>query len=226
MSKGKKRATKQRAIIRAALIAERRTKPSPPRDPIGPCFACGRSFVQTESRFCSDRCRASFDAGARPYEPPLTSREIMERFPVSDKILGQGNRGPFIICPGCNNRFESVGLRHCSKACRDKAERHENNIASMGPLEYEDRRRICGAEGCANRIPLFRKGRAVSKAAKYCSAKCANRARKHSEAPSWPKPVLDAPNAKKPLILLTQRMAPLRPPMTPRGGAHERHCCL
>jgi hypothetical protein len=183
MSKGKKRATKQRAIIRAALIAERRTKPSPPRDPIGPCFACGRSFVQTESRFCSDRCRASFDAGARPYEPPLTSREIMERFPVSDKILGQGNRGPFIICPGCNNRFESVGLRHCSKACRDKAERHENNIASMGPLEYEDRRRICGAEGCANRIPLFRKGRAVSKSARYCSAKCANRARKPSEAP-------------------------------------------
>lgn len=188
----------KRAAIRAAIIDDR-TKTSPPRVSVGPCFTCGRSCVQTEGRFCSDRCRNSFDAGARPYEPPPTSREIMERFPVSDKILGQGNRGAVIKCPGCKRRFESLGLRYCSKDCRDRAEQRANLREDMGPLalEHVDRRRMCEAEGCANRIPLFRKGRAVSKATRYCSSACAQRARKAANGLGQPEHVLDAPNDKR-----------------------------
>ena len=191
-SKPIQRKTRQHSI-RDAILADR-TKQRTSQNPIGPCFTCGRSFVQTEDRFCSDRCRESFDNGARPYEPPLTSREIMERFPVSDKILGQGNRGAFIICPGCNTRFESIGLRHCSKECRDK--KRNSNSASIG-IEYEDRRKSCQAEGCTNRIPLFRKGRAVSKATRYCSSACTQRARKAANGLGQPEHVLDAPNDKK-----------------------------
>lgn len=178
-----------RAALRRALIAERLKTPgsSPAQPPVGPCFVCGVSFVQTESRFCSDRCRDSFDAGARPFER-VTSKDHMERFPVSAMILGQGAKGAIIQCLGCKKRFESLSLRYCSKECRFSAD----NRGSMGPVAegFDDPRRVCAAEGCDKKIPRWTNGRATSKRVRFCSARC-KRAAKRAEAPLEPKSSFD-----------------------------------
>jgi predicted nucleic acid-binding Zn ribbon protein len=165
---------RERIRSKAGLSGTEKTSCSPP---IGPCFTCGRSFVQTESRFCSERCRDSFDAGAPPYSPPPSAKEILEPFPVSPLILGQGPKGAIIECSGCRKPFDSIGLRYCSKECRDRDYEKAEIAAAKGPFEFDDRRRVCEAEGCTERILLFRKGRAVSKATRFCSPKCARKAR-------------------------------------------------
>jgi hypothetical protein len=158
-----------RRAIRDAILADRLKPSRTQQHQVGPCLKCGRSCVQTESQFCSDGCRKSFESDGRRYVPPPTTVEILGRH------LPQGRNGVFIVCPGCNKRFESLGLRYCSKDCQNKPDLRE----SMGPLaEDEDRRRRCQAPGCTRRIPLFRNGRAVPKSTKYCSESCGARARR------------------------------------------------
>jgi hypothetical protein len=142
-------------------------------DEVIACFSCGRGMTYcgpradgSSGRFCTDRCRDYFDAGGPRYEGPPGTVELLRQFPVSPAILGQGGRGAVIECPGCRKR-ESLGLRYCSPACRDRAHERARNLVDMGPLDPEDTHRKC--ETCGARLPRWRNGVRVSKTKRFCS---------------------------------------------------------
>jgi predicted nucleic acid-binding Zn ribbon protein len=163
---------------------------------VSECPGLSHDWSRTKSRFCSDQCRDHFDATGRRFEPYRAVDHLI-RVPVSAKILEQGPRGAYILCAGCGQKFESLGWSYCSKTCRDKLRRRESIAAAKGPIEAGDTRRTCEAPGCGQRIPRWRKGRAVSAATKYCSSKCGQRARKSIHGTGGPKRVLERRNDKK-----------------------------
>jgi len=101
--------------------------------------------------------------------------------------MRRGPVGWFISCGHCGVEFESKGWRYCPQCMELPAEERREPLPSpTGPM--------CQCPGCSRRIPKWRGGRRVSKATRFCSAKCANRARRLSDiAP----PGFDAPNSKK-----------------------------
>src|SRR5262249_30682184 len=101
--------------------------------------------------------------------------------------MRRGPVGWFIACGHCGAEFESKGWRYCPK-CRElpAEERREPLPSPTGA--------VCQCPGCTRRIPKWRGGRRVSKATRFCSTKCANRARRLSDTAP---PGFDAPNSKK-----------------------------
>jgi hypothetical protein len=144
------------AAIARELISEGK-KPATGRHHIMPCFTCGHDFDwnRTRSRFCSDRCRDYYDETRRRFQP-YSAVDTLRRFPVSDKILGQGSNGAIIECRGCGTRFESVGLAYCSRDCtaaKDTArkpemmpgKRRDSRHANAAAKQAEYRRRKAAA---------------------------------------------------------------------------------
>jgi len=68
-----KQATLARILERDLLATEA------PRTEAAKCFACGRSYITADERFCSIRCRSAFDAGLPAYDPGTVSK--LERVP-------------------------------------------------------------------------------------------------------------------------------------------------
>src|SRR6516165_5675024 len=83
------------------------------------CFACDRPYSQGDGRFCSERCRAAFDAGLPPYE----------RAGASYGLTPRGD-GFLIDCAGCRRPFASKGLRCCSIEC-ERLHRERQEIAAI-----------------------------------------------------------------------------------------------
>jgi hypothetical protein len=181
--------------------------PSPePQD----CFACGRSFLHGAlradasgpSRFCSNCWRDAFDAGFPPYAETSRAPRITADFRViagPDILIvpdlpARGD-GCLIRCLGCQREFVSRGLRCCSTEC-DRAHRErleiEATVAEVGTEIVPKRKcEVCGAI-----IPRWTKGKATPKNKRFCSAKCAARARAHPEAI---RPQTIATDTQKPL---------------------------
>jgi hypothetical protein len=134
------------------------------------CFACGRSYSKGDGRFCSTRCRAGFDAGLPPYE------DQRARYRLSP--TGDGFR---IECKECRRPFVSKGLRCCSTECERKFHERREIEATMAEVGMEPiarERRKCAE--CGATIPMWRKGRKVSAATRFCSESCAGKARRKS----------------------------------------------
>jgi hypothetical protein len=145
------------------------------------CFGCGASFVfrghhgDNSGRFCSDRCRENYDAGLPAYDPDYASKLNPRWY-----SLPIGKEGFLIECRGCGKRFDSRGWAFCSNECKRASRRQQENAAILAEvgMEAPTKRRCCEAPGCLNTIPIWRNGRRVSKAARFCKASCAAKARK------------------------------------------------
>jgi hypothetical protein len=86
--------------------------------------------------------------------------------------------GYTIKCAGCSKEFVSRGLRCCSTDCERRYCERQRNLETMAELGIEPAaKRVCAGPGCSAVIPKWRKGRRVSSATRFCSPKCAQRAR-------------------------------------------------
>jgi len=132
------------------------------------CFACGRSFLRTNGRFCSSRCGDAFDAGLPPYE------RIAPRFD-----LPLGTSGFRVACKNCDKVFDSRGLRCCSADC-------EREYRRKLELETELQRQTFRAVKprcleCDRPMKLWRDGRRVSRRRLFCSDRCRKRRARNAQ---------------------------------------------
>jgi len=117
------------------------------------------------------RCQGAFDAGFTPAADP-----------PADTLMKRTADGFKIACAGCQKEFESTGPRCCSDACERRYRERQANIALMAEAGIEPtKKRRCAAPGCSSTIPKWRKGRAVSKSARFCSPACQKRAKRAME---------------------------------------------
>jgi len=170
------------AIVRDLLCPAHKPQTSPT------CFTCSRSFSNGDGRFCSHRCRQAFDAGFPPYEP--FDRDEFYSLP-------KGQTGFWIECACCRKPFDSRGLRCCSAECERELRRKQELDAELENDPFRAVKRKCNE--CGGDIPNWRKGRRVSKAAKFCSPRCKAQYGKSARmALNSPNPVLERETAKKP----------------------------
>lgn len=178
------------------------------------CHACGKSFEycnprgDNSGRFCSDRCLAEYEIpGAFTFNPFGVTR---------GRVVAGGDPGYLVTtpmtaaatgfrvaCRGCGKQFESRGWAFCRHACKRRhydRQGAEAAVAEIG-MELIRPKRPCQAPGCNHRIPVWRKGRLVSEATRFCSAKCARKARSLQG-------VFVAQTAKKYPILLSPKSHP------------------
>jgi hypothetical protein len=95
--------------------------------------------------------------------------------------MRMGSVGWFIQCVACGTEFESIGLAHCGKPeCRMAALRRKSTTEGYVPPPPRPGARLCEC-GCGRPIPKWRKGRAVSKATRFFSDKCAAKGRRKAE---------------------------------------------
>lgn len=115
------------------------------------CFLCRASYLYGGSvdddsgRFCSDRCRDTYDHSGLRYQPPEA------RFTHADGRPMQPVSGAFrIACRSCGSQFNSKGLAYCSDDCRRLGEaRQEAKAAGHEPRKG----RTC--IDCGSRIPRY-----------------------------------------------------------------------
>src|SRR5262249_22027828 len=131
--------------------------------------------------------------------------------------LPMGTNGFMIDCAGCGKKFESRGLRCCSADCEcDRRRQQDLEIELEGsPRAIKPRCRECGAS-----MKLWRKGRRVSTARKFCSSACQQR---HSRK----RRMGDSPRPKK-MNGETQKMSPenrlwRKPSESPEEPILKRH---
>ena len=165
------------AAIERELLAPKRPKPAPTPE----CHACGHGYTPGQlggddsTRFCSARCRGTYDAGLPAHDPTYANKSNPRWY-----SLPMGRYGFLIDCAGCGKRFDSKGLRCCSPACeRSLGERGEiERLKAEAGVEYVSKlgpKRKC--EGCGGDIPRWRNGRKVSARARFCSPSCGQKAR-------------------------------------------------
>jgi hypothetical protein len=201
---------KQAAIASAIERDLLRDDDAKPRTNIAECMSCGFTYAAkpNKGRFCSDRCRAWYDAGNAGYrqdwlqptnieDVPLSGWRVIAGPPgtvgtnpwqsiieASDRKRGgrpagsmlRTRHGYMIQCAGCQKEFESKGLRCCSSDCERRYREREGNLAVMAAAGIQPAtKRKC--ETCGAGIPKWRNGRQVSKATRFCSARCSRKAK-------------------------------------------------
>ena len=161
------------------------------------CFACRRSFMYhldpadgRNVRFCSWRCQNAYDDPGIVYSDPVIRYTYRDERRMMPRGAGFAHR-----CLGCGHEFVSKGLRCCSPACEAKHRRKEELATELSTLgvRVDTKRRKC--EGCGALIPRFRKGKAVSKTVRFCSAKCSQRARRNAKMAPDSLPGVSTPNS-------------------------------
>jgi predicted nucleic acid-binding Zn ribbon protein len=182
--------------LAAALLADRNREVQERTD-ITKCFICGYSMLDRGSRFCSDRCREWFDAGNNPVDnatsydlagwrvitgPPgiETGSDyyagVLGRQPINTK---PGRHGFYIRCVGCEKEFESLGLRACSIDCERHYGERQKNLAVMAEAGIEPApKRTC--QQCGKTIPKWQAGKKTPSNKRFCSPKCAAKARREA----------------------------------------------
>jgi hypothetical protein len=96
--------------------------------------------------------------------------------------MKMGPHGFIISCANCRKDFDSKGLRCCSTECERQYTEREVNLAVMAEVGIEPAAKRACLE-CGARIPTWRNGRKVSSATRFCSPKCAQKARRLSDSP-------------------------------------------
>jgi hypothetical protein len=129
------------------------------------CMVCGRGYAPRGSRFCSDRCRDAFDAGAPVFAPPEIDRFF---------TLPKAGTCFRIDCAHCKRPFSSHGLRCCSIDCERSLCRRQARDRELAGNAFRSPRPPC--ETCGAPLPKWRKGRLVSSITRFCSARCRKRA--------------------------------------------------
>ena len=168
-------------IIKRDLLSDRQAQPTAAK-----CYACGKGLVgDTSGRFCSLRCRDAFDAGIPAYDPDYASKSNPRWY-----SLRIGPQGFHIDCAGCGCRFDSKGPRCCSPECKGVYRDRQGRDRLLADVPFRVVKRKCEYEHCGRGIPNWRNGRRVSKATRFCSAKCKDR---HNRL----NPVLRRETAKK-----------------------------
>ena len=178
--------TAKRTRLAAAIERDILRQPSRPI-PSPTCFTCGRSFGRGDGRFCSTRCRSAFDDGLPPYEPLDLDNYYS---------LPKGPTGFHVDCAHCRKRFDSRGLRCCSAECEQKYHQKQALDTELAADPFRSVKRKCLA--CGGDIPNWRKGRRVSKATRFCCARCREKYRQNAEpGRDSPKAVFPRQTAKK-----------------------------
>lgn len=159
-------------------------------------FMCNHGMVYRGKRFCSDCCRDYYDDGnagcaqtwlqANPgfgitgwtvvAGPPGVDvgSDPYATFRPSDRR--QGSKGVVIDCAACAKPFDSTGLRCCSTTCERRYREREENLKLIAEAGIELAAKRKCAE-CGDPIPTWRNGRRVSRATRYCSARCQQRSK-------------------------------------------------
>jgi hypothetical protein len=196
--------TDRQQRLTEALLADR-SRVDTDRGDVVACRVCGNTFRYKRRRgelngnFCSVRCQDWYDAGnpapSNPvnYAVPLRDYVVIAG-PASLEIGSSYYGGTFgdqedagmkptttgfrIQCAHCAQQFESLGLRCCSLECERGYCERQQNLAVMAEVGIEPGpKRQCANPGCGARIPTWRKGRKVSSLTRFCSPKCARKAR-------------------------------------------------
>jgi hypothetical protein len=158
----------RRNALAAAIARDILNRCGRPRDHAPTCFTCGRSYSRGDGRFCSLSCRAAFDAGLPAYEPPNLDRHYN---------LPKGATGFYVDCAHCKQRFDSRGWRCCSLKCARKLRECKERDKLLADDPFRAVKRKC--LDCGGDIPNWRKGRRVSKATRFCSARCQKKRRRN-----------------------------------------------
>jgi hypothetical protein len=163
------------------------------------------------SRFCSIRCQeAYYVVGLPPHEAVAEQFKKLSQLPftassnlrvvasapgltsfdpfkgskqLSRGIRRRGSSGWVIECFGCAAEFDSRGSRCCSAECERRYREHRENEQLMAEASMErSTKRKC--EHCGRNLPVWRNGRRVSKATRFCSDRCQWRHAKASKKPN------------------------------------------
>jgi hypothetical protein len=168
----------------AAVLLADRNREAQERTDIIACFSCGYNFVyrgrqgELNGRFCSMRCQNWYDAGNPGHERQRELTKIIYR-DHAGRPMKPSRDGFYIRCVGCEKEVESLGLRACSIECERHYGERQKNLAIMAEAGIEPAvKKHCAAPGCNAVIPKWRKGRRVSVATRFCSPKCAARAKR------------------------------------------------
>jgi hypothetical protein len=133
--------------------------------PAPSCMTCGRSYAPRGSRFCSERCRESYDNGLPVFAPPDLDRYY---------TLPRSGAGFRVSCAHCRQPFTSHGLRCCSVECERALCKRQERDRELAGDPFRSPRPPC--QYCGSPLPRWRRGREVSKATRFCSRKCRDRA--------------------------------------------------
>jgi hypothetical protein len=191
--------TDRQQRLTEALLADR-NRVDTDRGDVVACRVCSYSFRNKGRRgelngnFCSMRCQDWYDAGN-----PAPSNPLNYAVPLRDYVVIAGppslkigsssyggigiemrsTSGGFTIrCASCRREFESKGLRCCSTECERSYRERQENLAVMAEVGIEPAfKRRCANPECRARIPTWRKRRKVSSLTRFCSPKCARKAR-------------------------------------------------
>jgi predicted nucleic acid-binding Zn ribbon protein len=137
------------------------------------CFACGRSFIKGDGRFCSPRCRDGFDAGL----PPFQQHEARITYTWLDgRPMQSRGDGLLIPCAHCKREFVSKGVRCCSTECERKLRERKEIAATIAEAGIERPTARTRCEKCGNNIPRWTgagtRKRATPNGTRFCSRKC------------------------------------------------------
>ena len=164
--------------LAAALLADRNREVQERTD-ITKCFMCGVSMLYRGSRFCSDRCRDFYDLGEAGHEQDWRRPRRVVYTDSAGREMRPTTNGFKIRCVGCEKEFESLGLRACNIDCERRYGERQKNLAVMAEAGIEPAaKKYCAGPNCNAVVPKWRKGRKVSAATRFCSPKCAARAKR------------------------------------------------
>jgi hypothetical protein len=136
----------------------------------------------SRSRRTIDRLRPLLDRPGGPWRVVAPADRDPGYLPTTPMRMGRV--GCFIACRSCGIKFESKGWGYCPTCMEMPAEERcarEQNKADLAEIGIKPpTRRMCEA-GCGQHIPRWRNGRLVSSATRFCSDKCAARARRRAK---------------------------------------------
>lgn len=213
------------------LLDDRARQIAKPPPRVAGCFLCGRSYSlqaptgDNSTRFCSDKCREAYDAGAMPVAElnpyAVDQGRIIAGPPPGrmPKAMRMGRHGFYIACLHCKREFESKGLRCCSTECerglKDRAETLAVIAEVGGSLTEKRKCSVCG-EPVPKYVGTGKHRRLTNKTKTTCSNRCREKARKMglSEGSNCGLEGSGPPEAIPPVF------GPSTPPLNVLGG----HC--
>lgn len=164
--------------IRRGLISEQEPSERGPLAEAQPtkCMCCGTSYMYRppidaacSGRFCSQRCRESYDHG-------IVVCALSTHYQFADgRPMRPADRGFVLECRFCRQPFASNGLRCCSHECERALKDRLDALEVAARIGHTARpHRVC--EGCGGRVS--RHARANQR---FCSSRCQQKSARKSK---------------------------------------------